>query len=86
MEHNASVLASAGLGQEFNGAGLDGANRHGDVTVTCEKNDGNISLRTVELQREVKSTQIGLPYVEHQAGWHSGRWARRNSLAVVSRT
>jgi hypothetical protein len=54
--------------------------------VICEKNDGNISLRTVELQLEVKSIQIGLPYVEQQAGWHSGPWARRNSLAVVSRT
>jgi hypothetical protein len=65
MEHNASDPASAGLGQEFHGAGLDGANRHWDVTVTCEKNHGNIRLRTAEFLLEVESTQIGQPYVDH---------------------
>src|ERR1700732_454556 len=70
MEHNASVLASAGFGQEFNGAGLDSANRHGDVTVTCEKNDGNINLRLGEFPLKVRSAQIRKPDVEDQASWH----------------
>jgi hypothetical protein len=68
MEHNASVLASAGLGQEFHGAGLDGLMARTDMgmsPVACEEHHGNIRLRTAEFLLEVESTQIGQPYVEH---------------------
>src|SRR5262249_42235256 len=70
VEH---FLLAERFGQEIDGAGLDGLDRHGNVAVPGHEDDRDADLGLGELRLEVEAAQSRQPDVEHEAAHHLGQ-------------
>src|SRR5690349_16807160 len=61
------ILFAYRLGQEFDGASFHGFDRHGNVGVARDKNDGNLDLLLGDFGLKIKPTQAGESNIQNEA-------------------
>ena len=66
------VLVAEGLRQKLDGAGFHGPDRHGNVAVAGEEDDGQRRVRVGELALEIQPAQPRQAHVEHEASRRVG--------------
>src|SRR5204863_6328342 len=69
------ILLAKRFRQELDRTGFHGPNRHGDVAVTGEKDDGQRRVRTGELALKLEAAEPRESYVEDEAPRRNSSWS-----------
>src|SRR5580704_15651854 len=75
------ILIPKRLGQKLDGARLQGSNRHWNVSVGRDKDDGDTFAQFCQLSLEIESTHLRQPDIKNQATRAGGAWRFEELLA-----